>query len=543
MLGPLSLALHFSGGSVARSSSLGLQNANLSHVGCLMVRFKGIPFASILVLVVFSLTSCTLKRPCPLCGSGGGGGNKALLSVTLAAIPPAPPPGTNILSFAVTIIGVSITPSTGSALSLTLPAASLTYDLAKLQSDSAFIVLASVPAATYNTVTVDVSSVVVTYCTQTSPGTQGCSTGTVAQVTQTTSTPATSSFSITLAGNQQAGMQIQFNLANAITISSTNPQVVSAVNLNAANVLTASVLAPTSTTSSLATGQLDFVEDVTGLVTSATASTQTVTIQTATHGSITATANSSTFFSPNCVGFGLQQNFSSCVQANQIASIDLALNGNGTSTLLDYDPLDTSATDWIEGVVTLVPTSLTQFQIVANDLFQPTTGSLVGTNLPLGSTVTVNLGAGATFGVDDRGYTVPADAGTFSSSNDTSVLRAGQTVAVRVSSFTAAVGSTPASVTVNFVGLRFTRVTASVSSVAAPTSISLGSPSLPPFFGQINTEFAELNTASAPSREPTNYDGVGDATQLTVGNTVSIRALYFGSGSAIPFTCAKIRKH
>jgi hypothetical protein len=226
---------------------------------------------------------------------------------------------------------------------------------------------------------------------------------------------------------------------------------------------------------------------------------------------------------------------------NQIASMDAALNADGTFTLLDYDPLGTTATDWIEGVVALVPTSSTQFQIVASDVFQPTSGSLVGTQLAIGSTVTINLGTGATFGVDTRGLIVPAEATTFQGSNDTSVLRPGQTVAVRVSSFTASAGSTPASATVNFVDLRFTRATANVSSVAAPTSISIQS--LPPFFGQTTTEIAELNHAVAPSSAPTNYDGISDGTGLTVGNTVSIRALYLGPTSVMPFTCAKVRKH
>ena len=127
-------------------------------------------------------------------------------------------------------------------MNLTLPATSITVDLMRLQSDSALLgqALATVPAATYNQITVSVSSVVVTYCTQTSPGTQGCATGTVAQVSQTTaSTPATSSFSMTLSNNQQVGVQIQFNLAKALTLSSTQPQMVSAVDLTASGVLTA----------------------------------------------------------------------------------------------------------------------------------------------------------------------------------------------------------------------------------------------------------------------------------------------------------------
>jgi uncharacterized protein DUF4382 len=502
-----------------------------------MNRWKVLPFT--LLLAALALASCSgPKVPCTTnCVQQG----TATVSATLAAVPLTPPPGANILSFMVTITAISLTPSSGgTAVSLTLPATSITVDLVKLQSDSAFVgqIVGKVPAATYNKISVSVSGVVVTYCTQTSPGTAGCSVGSIAQVTQAAVVPATSSFSMTLSNNQQAGVQIQFNLANSLTLSATQPQVVSAVDITASNALTASVLAPTSTTSSLASGQLDFVEDVTGLVTAATSTS--VTIQTMTRGSITANSTSSTFFSPNCTGFSLPTTMA-CANVNQIASIDAALNADGTFTLLDYDPLDTTATDWIEGVVTLVPTSLTQFQIVANDLFQPTSGSLIGTKLALGSTVTINLGTGVTFGVDTRGLIVPADATTFEGSNDTTVLRPGQTVAVRVSSFTAAVGSTPASATVSFVGLRFTRVTGNVSSVAAPTSISIQS--LPPFFGQTTTQVAELNTAAAPSTAPTNYDGVSDGTGLTVGNTVSIRALYFGTTSAMPFTCAKVRKH
>src|SRR6266851_3712805 len=512
-----------------------MASAYYSFVGSHMNRSQALSIFPVLLLASMTLSSCS-----GLPKTIGGGGGNASLSLTLAAVPFTPPPGTSVLSFALTLSSVQLTPSTGTIVNIPLNTATYVVDLTKLQSDSAFLgqVLTTVPAATYNKITVGVTAVVVAYCTQTSPGTQGCTTGTVAQVTQAATTPSASSFSMTLVSGQKAGVQIQFNFAKAITVSTTQPQVVSSVDLNAANVVTASALAPTSTTSSLATGQLDFVEDLIGVVTAATSTS--VTVRTATRGSITAIANSSTFFSPNCTSFSLPTTIG-CAKVNQIASIDTALNADGTFTLLDYDPLDTSATDWIEGVVTSVPTSSTQFQIVTNDLFQPTSGSLVGTKLPLGAPVTVNLAAGATFGVDNRGLIVPADATTFSSSSDTSVLRAGQTVAVRVSSFTAAAGTTPASATVNFVELRFTRVSASVFSVAAPTSISIQS--LPPFFGEIAAEIAELNAAVAPSSAPTNYDGVSDGTGLTVGDTVSIRALYFGPASAMPFTCDKIRKH
>ena len=537
----------FSSGALRRFQLGDGQTQFQSAVGCRMGRFKNLLFPFTLLFSALSLTSCTLKRPCPLCGGGGGGGgNTTGVSATLAAVPLTPPPGTNILSFVVIITGVSLTPSGGgTAVTLSLPATSITVDLMRLQSDSTLLgqALSNVPAATYNKISVSISNVVVTYCTQVSPGTPGCSAGTVKQVTQSATVPATSSFSLMLSSGQLAAVQVQFNLAHAITLSATPPQVVSAVDLTASNVLTASVLPPAS--SSLANGQTDFIEDFTGVVTSANASSQTVTVQTATRGALTATANSSTFYSPNCTSPPFNSTADiHCVATGQIASIDVALDANGNFTLLDYDPLDTAASDWIEGVVMIVPTSTTQFQIVANDLFQPSSGSLVGTKLALGSAVTLNLrtSPSATFGVDERGLIVPAEANTFISANDTSVLRAGQTVAVHISSFTAASGSTPATATADFVGLRFTRVTGTVSS-AGTVSISFQSSSLPAYFGQTTIELAELNSASAPSSAPTNYDGVSGGTGLVVGDTVSIRALYFGPNSAMPFTCAKVRKH
>ncbi len=222
------------------------------------------------------------------------------MSLTLAAVPFTPPPGTSILSFALTLSSVQLTPSAGSAVNIPLNATTYIVDLTRLQSDSAFLgqVLANVPAATYNKITVGVTSAVATYCTDLG-GTLGCDSGNIKQVSQTAaSTPSTSSFSATLTSAEKTAIQIQFNFAKAITISGTQAQVVSKVDLTAANVLTASTLAPTSSTSSLGAGQLDFVEDITGVVTAASASS--VTLKTSTHGSTTAALNTSTFLVSNC---------------------------------------------------------------------------------------------------------------------------------------------------------------------------------------------------------------------------------------------------
>src|SRR6266850_3469511 len=482
----------------------------------------------VLLLASFSLAACSGPATPPCTGNCVGG--NATVSFTLAAVPFTPPPGTSILSFALTLSGIKLTPASGSDINIPLNTATYVVDLTRLQSDSAFLgqVLATVPAGTYNKITVGVTNALVTYCTDLG-GTSGCDTGSVAQVSQTLTTPATSSFSATFIANQQTAVQIQFNFAHAITISGTQPQVVSAVDLTATNVLTASTLAPTSSTSSLTTGQLDFVEDVTGVVTASSATS--VTVQTSTHGSITAAVNSSSFAVTNCV----TTPGTACPAAvGQVASIDTALNSDGTFTLLEFDPIAPTSSDWIEGIVTSTPSSSSQFQIVTNDTFLASAGSLIGANLSPGAPVQVTLTNPVnSFLVDSKGFTVPP-ASTFPGSQDATVIVPGQTVALHVTNFTAAAGAVPAAAIVDTVVLRFTRVAASVSTVAG-TIFNIQS--LPPFFGPALTYEVQVSSSS-PS---TNYDGAPDASGLA-GQNVSIRALYFGPTVVPAFTTAKVRK-
>ena len=468
-------------------------------------------------------------------GGGGGAGNGSVL-LTMSANPLTPPPSTSILSFAVTITGVSLTPSSGTAINIPLPGTTYVADLTRLQSDSSFLgaVINNVPAGTYTNVTLAISGASVTYCVQLNPGNPGCASGSIATVTSAAAAPVVAK-SITVTANQATALRLQADIASALTINAST-QVVSAVNLAASNVFSLSTLPPAA--SSLASGKLDFVEDLTGFVT--TVSGSSVTLTTSKHGVVTAVANSSTFFSPTCALLGFSHDIT-CVRANDLASIDAALNSDGTFTLLEYDPLALNASDWIEGTVAAVPSSPSQFEIIANDVFLAPSSSLIGSNLALSDPVTVNLAGGAVFNIDSKGLTLPADATTFQNANDTSVLRPGQTVAVRVASFTASSSGTPASVSADFVYLRFSRVSGAVLSTAPPNVFFIVQ--LAPYFGITSQKQVQLNQAIAPETAPTNFDGLVDGTGLTVGQTVSIRALYFGPTSAIPFTAAKVRTH
>jgi hypothetical protein len=300
-------------------------------------------------------------------------------------------------------------------------------------------------------------------------------------------------------------------------------------------VLTANTLP--SAANSLVAGQLDFIEDVTGVVTAVNAASQSVTVKTATRGSLTAVANSSTVFSPNCNTF-IRANTIACVLQGDIASLDMVLNSDGTFTLLEYDPLSATSSDWIEGIITAAPSSSTQFQIVANDVVLATTNSLFGTAAPLGAPVNVTLSSPQPFAVDTKGLIVPVS--VFNGGTDTSVFAPGQEVAVQLTAFTAASGATLATANADFVYLRFTRVTGTVSTVAPPNTFTMQA--FPPFLG-LSTPVTVQLSAGSPS---TNFDGVSGASTLTAGQTVSIRALYFGppvglTSTLTPFSAAKVR--
>src|ERR1700687_3718685 len=124
-----------------------------------------IAFVALLLLSV-ALVSCSgVPKTCTVnCGGGG----TATLSMTITAAPLTPPPNTNLLSFIVDVNTITLTSSTGTNVNIPLNNTSFSVDLTKLQSDSAFLgTLATVPAGSYASITVSLSSPVVTFCTQT----------------------------------------------------------------------------------------------------------------------------------------------------------------------------------------------------------------------------------------------------------------------------------------------------------------------------------------------------------------------------------------
>jgi len=482
-------------------------------------------------LVIFSfailssalLSSCSgvPKGPCMV--NCGGGGN-ATVSVVLTATPTDPNSSLSIQAFSATITGITLTDSTGKAVPLTLNSGAYIAEFTRVTSDST--VLAAnlpVPAATYNQVQVFFSGPPsVTFCTQANPGVPGCAAGTVASVTGAAGS-ATVATSFSLAANQQTGIVVNANLPNSVTL---NGQAITAVNLGAANVFTASALPPAAGATDLSAGQLSHIDDVMGTVTAASGST--LTIHTTTRGDITATANGSTQY--DC----LANNFS-CVQLNGVAIVDTILNTDGTFTLTFYEPVDSGAADIIEGVVTGVPNSVTnQVPIVVTDTVFASSNSILSGQVHLGDQVVVTYTptAGNTFTIFSKGLGLPIQ--SFTSSNNVSAILPGQTIAFPATTFIAQSGVTPGSAGTQDIALRYTRVTGTITSVAVPF---FSGNNFPPFFGL--TLIQQFGTTNGRL----SLDGVSTLTGITNGSTFSTSALYLGTPSSPQFVAQTVRAH
>src|SRR5438876_155761 len=141
------------------------------------------PLFFLVVLSCFALSSCNLHRKTG--GGGGGGGGNATVSFTLVA--DTLPTNPSILSFNVSITGITLTPASGTAQTLN-PSPSV-VDLMRLQSDTAFLgTLPNVVAGAY-TVQVALANPEITFLNDTpsaiAVGTAMCPSGAVCPTTLT----------------------------------------------------------------------------------------------------------------------------------------------------------------------------------------------------------------------------------------------------------------------------------------------------------------------------------------------------------------------
>jgi hypothetical protein len=500
--------------------------------------------SSLVALLAFALclSACSgiKKQPCTT-NCGGGGGN-ATVSITLVA--DTLPANPSILSFKVSVIAITLTPTTGTALNLQ-PPSPIVIDLMRLQSDTAFLgALTNVPSGAY-TVEVTLSSPEIVFFNDTAStitaGGTACASGLVCSVTLTgVGNPTVSNFTFNATSSGQQGIEIDFNLKNAISLVGG----ALTVNFNpVAPVFTAFTLPRTN--SNLATGQLELIEDFTGVV---TVSGTTVTITSPKRGVLVATSTSNSFFDLSPDGNLCKAPASlTCVASGQIASIDAFLNSDGTLTLKEFEPLIATPKDFVEGTV-VSTNSLTQFDIAVTDILGTATTSLIG-GLNTGDFLRVNIPAAGTFLVDTKGLAVPpASSGLFLGQTDTTAIHPGQKIAIHVSAFVAATPTAFAIATADTVTLRWSRLIGTATGATSPSLINVTA--IPSYFGftQASVFPTQVFSGTLGADGVTNLDGIsgGTAANVTVGQPIGLRALFLDNAqnnAPTPFMAAKIRQH
>ena len=471
------------------------------------------------LFAAFSLASCS---GVPQGGCTANCTSGATISVVLTATPPSPSSQLSVQAFAATITGISLTPSSGgSPVALNLVSPTYGAEFNRVTSDSTLLVLqSSIPAGTYDLVTVTFAAPRVTFCTQPNPGTPGCAAGSLTSVTGGVGS-ASISTTLNIASNQVVALDLNANLGTALTQTG---QIVTGVDLTIANTFSVSTLPSAST--DLVSGQVAHLDDIMGLVIAATSSS--ITIQTATRGNITALTSSATQF--DCSA----QN-SSCVQVNQDAVMDAILNSDGTITATFFEPI-IAASDLIEGVVVSVPNSSTnQFTLVATDAAFAPSNSVLNGQLSPGDQIVVTLaGSVQPFVIVDKGLIQTLPVNTFNGSTSVSSLQPGMTVAFPVTAYIPQSGITPGSTSTDTFALRFSRITAIMGAATLP-DFSVNT--FPPFFGL--TTIQQMRTTSG--RLSVNNAQI--LTAIPVGNTVSASALYFGLPATPLFAAQSVRAH
>ena len=126
---------------------------------------------------------------CSGTGSGSGPGptpQNANLALTMTSKPSVSLTNISVLSATVGVTGITLNPSSGTAVSVTLSPTVYPTDLTRLQSDTAFLGSLSLPAATYTSATLTFSAPVLTILNQTGATLNStCLSGTICHIVLT----------------------------------------------------------------------------------------------------------------------------------------------------------------------------------------------------------------------------------------------------------------------------------------------------------------------------------------------------------------------
>jgi hypothetical protein len=481
-------------------------------------------------LMLFLLAGCSQmtsnnasENPSPASSAG-----TVPVSLTMTDDPPS---GVTILFFQISLTGASLTPQSGSAVSLLANNTPIQVDVTQLQALSAFLSTANVPSGTYKSLSLtfaDPELVIYNMSDQSIAST--CALNTVCQLTPTIDNPAALTFSsapfpVTLSTNSPLGFLIDFHL-NTIVQSDLS------VNLGVTNGVTVAQLPSAAPSRPPQFGFLD------GTVQSVDTSQNQFMLQTPFGRTFTVDVNSSTtydgFPSSVCSSGSL-----SCLTAGQTVRVEVSsLESGGDLLAAQVSYLQAAGQQTADGAIVGLSTvtgGATVMKLILHG--NPSNNS----TLTLGGEASVTIGSGATFSVGANGFTIPSGL-AFTGVSD---LLVGQQVLVNVAAGSLTAGGAQQnsggawgpprqlSFTTDSVVLEPSQMTGSVTAInSSAMSFTLASfASL--FFPQpgAGSNLAQVNVQTTSQ---TMYQGFStdDFSAVATKNIVSVNGWLFPSGSS-----------
>jgi len=437
---------------------------------------------------------------------GGGGGPQGGNSSVVLAMTDSPPSGVTILAAEVTLTGATLSPG-----NISLFSGSTTVELTRLQTDVAYIATAAnIPAGNYTSITLTFAnpSLTIEYDTSVKIGTCAAL-GTICTMAPTSTANLSTTIPLTgfsIASSSVTGLLVDVNLENLLSAT-----------------LGADFGAGTTATS-FTPGGLNAppvgAEDVVGQVSNINAGNNTFTLTNALASYSLRTDNTSNFaqfpVSSTCSSPAF-----SCVQNNQILSVDIGMQADGTilARNLLFEDADSSDAE-VEGIITSSNVASSQFSMVVLTI------SAGGTGLSIGEPVTVQYSLQTRYSIDYMHVdNLQVDTSSFTSSfTGPADLVTGQQVSIRRNNTS---GST---IIADRVRLRSTRITATVQSVGAPTIILTNLPFLFSGHGGVTQIFAQ--TSVTPPTIYYEINGSINASTNILGDLVSVRGPLFNTGGA-----------
>ncbi len=318
------------------------------------------------------------------------------VSLTMTDDPPA---GVSVLFFQVSLTDASLTPTTGSPVSLLSNNTPIQIDVTQLQALSAFLSTANVPAGPYKNLSLTFASPQLVIFNQSDSSIAStCAVGSVCQLTPTLdsgSSPlsfTTSPFPITVSSGLPLGFLIDFHLNTVI-------QSDLSVNLGVTNGVTVSELPPAPAPPQFGS--------LTGTVGTVTAGSNQFTLQTPWGRSFTIDTTGSTAFN-NFPASACSKPGIACLAQGQIVQVQISSVGtDGTLTASQVNYVQEATAQTVEGTIIRIlplptPAAVEEVQMLLHN--SPMATSAV----PLGGVATVTFEAGAAYSIDNNGFTIPS---------------------------------------------------------------------------------------------------------------------------------------